>query len=176
MRVKSCDKGFTLIELMVVVAIIGILASIAIPNFKKYQGKAKTTEAKIQLSAVFMTEQQLDNEYDSYGTCLENAGYSAPKKNNYYAIGFKQPNATANKNITDAGLNCPNTGYQFDANRGSKGNVAKGTDLPNDALVNGGTEYKAGAVAVLDSEKKGPNADTWTIDQDKDLRHVKVGY
>ena len=45
-----------------------------------------------------------------------------------------------NKNITDAGLNCPNTGYQFDANRGSKGKIAKGSDLPNDALVNGGTD------------------------------------
>ena len=97
MRVKNNQKGFTLIELMVVVAIIGILASIAIPNFKKYQGKAKTTEAKVQLSAVFMTEQQLETEYDSYATCLENAGYSAPTKNNYYAIGFKQANASTNK-------------------------------------------------------------------------------
>ena len=78
--------------------------------------------------------------------------------------------------ILQCWVKLPNTGFHFDANRGSKGNIAKGTDLPNDALVNGGSEYKAGAVAVLDSEKKGPNADTWTIDQDKDLRHVKVGY
>ena len=99
-----------------------------------------------------------------------------PKKNNYYAIGFKQPNAAANKNVTDAGLDCPNTGYQFDGNKGTKGNIAKGSDLPNDALVYGGTEYKAGAVGILDAEKTGPKADTWTIDQDKDLRHAKVGY
>ena len=176
MRVKNYEKGFTLIELMVVVAIIGILASIAIPNFKKYQGKAKTTEAKIQLAALFQAEKSLEDEYDSFGTCLENAGYSPPKKNNYYAIGFKQPNAAANKNVTDAGLDCPNTGYQFDGNKGTKGNIAKGSDLPNDALVYGGTEYKAGAVGILDAEKTGPKADTWTIDQDKDLRHSKVGY
>ena len=40
----------------------------------------------------------------------------------------------------------------------------------------GATEYKAGATAILDADKTGAKADQWTIDQDKDLRHVKVGY
>lgn len=40
------QDGFTLVELMVVVAIIGLLSAVAIPNFKKYQAKAKTSEAK----------------------------------------------------------------------------------------------------------------------------------
>ena len=47
------QKGFTLIELMIVVAIIGILAPIAIPNFIAYQAKSKQSEAKVSLGAIF---------------------------------------------------------------------------------------------------------------------------
>ena len=46
-------KGFTLIELMIVVAIIGILAAVAIPAFMKYIRRSKTTEATMNIRKLF---------------------------------------------------------------------------------------------------------------------------
>ncbi len=56
---KKQTKGFTLIELMIVVAIIGILAAIAIPNFMRYQLRSKASERKTNVEAVFKAEEAL---------------------------------------------------------------------------------------------------------------------
>jgi type IV pilus assembly protein PilA len=61
-------KGFTLIELMIVVAIIGILAAIAIPNFLKFQAKSKQSEAKTNLKAIYTAETGYYGENNTYNT------------------------------------------------------------------------------------------------------------
>jgi len=58
--------GFTLIELMIVVAIIGILAAIAIPNFLRFQLKAKTSEGKTNLAAIRTAEESYFAEFGVY--------------------------------------------------------------------------------------------------------------
>lgn len=89
------QDGFTLVELMVVVAIIGLLSAVAIPNFKKYQAKAKVSEAKLQLSAAYTAESAFFSDYNIYGTCLAYMGFdpSAETPSRYFAIGFKSGGA-----------------------------------------------------------------------------------
>lgn len=66
LRILKNKKGFTLIELMIVVAIIGILAAIAIPNFLTFRLKAKTSEAKSNLGAIRTVEEAYKAEEDEY--------------------------------------------------------------------------------------------------------------
>ncbi len=62
------QEGFTLIELMIVVAIIGILAAIAIPNFLQYQLKSRQSEAKTNLMAIKTSEVSWNGERGCYLT------------------------------------------------------------------------------------------------------------
>jgi type IV pilus assembly protein PilA len=94
-KLVSNTSGFTLVELMVVVAIIGILAAIALPNYQKYQAKARQSEAKIAMSSIYTAEKSFTAENSSYTVCLREAGYvpdgnqgSVTGMTHYYNVGF----------------------------------------------------------------------------------------
>lgn len=70
-------KGFTLIELMIVVVIIGILAALAIPRFMAATTKSKQSEAKQILKQIYVMERAYRQEYDTYW----GNGISADKAN-----------------------------------------------------------------------------------------------
>ena len=65
-KLNARRGGFTLIELMIVVASIGILAAIAIPNFLRFQLKAKSSEGKTNLAAIRTAEESYFAEYGVY--------------------------------------------------------------------------------------------------------------
>ena len=75
-------RGFTLVEIMIVVAIIGLLAAIAIPNFIKFQAKSKQSEAKTNLKGIFTVEKAFFSERDSYEN-FTGAGFTVERGNRY---------------------------------------------------------------------------------------------
>ena len=95
-KLKIGTQGFTLVELMVVVAIIGILSAIAIPQYTKYQARARQSEAKVKLAGLYTAEQAYIVEAGQYSANVVTIGYTiAP--GGYYASGFSGSVIAANK-------------------------------------------------------------------------------
>ncbi len=181
-------QGFTLVELMVVVAIIGILSAVAIPNFKSYQAKAKTSEAKLQLSALYSAETAFNGDYDTYATCLKDMGYEQPGKG-YYFVGFPAAVVIADGNaVINGAPKCDMVGaIAANHDLGFAQGPVVFTKVGNDNVaavpaniglvaigVSGvapvGGTFIAGAVAKIVPDAFAAVAnDGWTIDQTKNL-------
>ena len=70
------NKGFSLIELMIVVAIIGILATVAIPNFQRFQSKARQSEAKSSLGGYSTAANAFQSEWNTYVSNWAMSGFN----------------------------------------------------------------------------------------------------
>ncbi len=82
--------GFSLIELMVVVAIIAFLAMIAVPNFNRFLAKAKRAEAYMNLSSIYAAQKAYYAEHGKYSDILSGEGGIGwkPEGKTYYTYGF----------------------------------------------------------------------------------------
>lgn len=103
---KKNKKGFSLVELMVVVAIIGILAVIGIPQYQKFMAKARQAEAKTNLNAIFQAEASFFTEYNGYSTNLAAIGADASGSGLRYNAGFD--NTTNSGGCANPVANSPN--------------------------------------------------------------------
>lgn len=104
MGVLKREAGFTLIELMIVVAVIGILAGIAYPSYKEYIMKSRRSDAKSALMSLQMAQEKYRANCTQYATAIGNA-YSCTAGNftligsttspdGYYATSIVAANAT----------------------------------------------------------------------------------
>ena len=83
----ALESGFTLIELMIVVAIIGLLAALAIPNFIKFQTRARQSEAKANLKAAYTAQRAYYGDQSTYYDEASVIGFR-PEFNNRYSYFF----------------------------------------------------------------------------------------
>ncbi|MDF2449474.1 MAG: prepilin-type N-terminal cleavage/methylation protein [Bacteroidota bacterium] len=95
---KKLD-AFTMFELLVAMAIIGILSALAVPEFLPLIGKSKAQEAKLQLRHVLMLEKQYFYVDSKYTTNLEDIGFEQAK------LVTADGNANYKIEITDASVN-----------------------------------------------------------------------
>jgi type IV pilus assembly protein PilA len=194
------QDGFTLVELMVVVAIIGLLSAVAIPNFQKYQARAKTAEAKLQLSAIYTAEASFFADYNIYANCLRYMGYDPTEEasSRYYTTGFTVTaaiNTAAYDSASNAGISvseCPRTmasaagSTHFLAGKALGSALAPASYITSDSL---GTQadqttmtYTAGAAGIIHKAFTGAPTSTtngasyFEINEKKRIATVRNGF
>ena len=148
------EKGFTLIELMIVVAIIGILAAIAIPNFLRFQAKSRQGEAKSNLGAIFTAMEAFAGQYDSYTTDLAAVGW-APTGTPRYIYGFTGDNVdpTGGTVLTDnapGGVPIVEAGRNSTAAAGAVHCGCPDSEINDDSCGEGGPCYSSGRMVQSD--------------------------
>ena len=82
------QKGFTLIELMIVVAIIGILAAVALPAYQDYTARAKITEVNLQIGACKNAVSEFIQANNAFPASADAAGCSSTASTKYMAAGL----------------------------------------------------------------------------------------
>ena len=99
------QKGFTLIELMIVVAIIGILAAVALPAYKDYTVRAKMSEVVLYASQAKLTVGECIVTTGDVGSCdtLDKAGLTSISSKYVEGISITAGTAAINVAIQDSG-------------------------------------------------------------------------
>ena len=97
-RQHSSNNGFTLIEMMIVVAVIGIIAAIAVPSYSQYMFDARRTDAIAFLSEVAGEQQRYFTENNQYATSMSEMGYgdaaTFDTPEGHYVVSVTNPDST----------------------------------------------------------------------------------
>ncbi len=190
MKLNS-KKGFTLIELMVVVGIIGVISMIAIPNFQRFQSKAKQANSKTELASIYGMEKAFFTEFGQYHANLITIGYSpdgvplddsgclttvsASWPTRYYRTGFASAGAGASGDLSGITEPCAGTLSISNTVPGIgeplEGETVAAITLDTEHVANT-SDFVVGSIGNIGGKKY----DKWRINETKQLTNYDVGF
>lgn len=157
-KMQQMHSGFTLIELMIVVAIVAFLSMISVPSFMRFLSKAKRAEAYMNLGSLYIAQKAYHAEHGKYSTILNGPesvgwkpeGYSGGGSGErfYYTYGFAE--GQEGQNHFTGKLNTPASDLQQ-------------TQADQDSFV-------AGAAGDIDGDGQ---PDVLTVNQHNDIKIVQ---
>lgn len=141
-RFEDLNKGFTLIESMIVVALIGILAAIAIPSYQSYILKARRADGQAALGRVLIEQEKYRTGHTAYSSDLSQVGFQAEADGSYCS-----PDGYYGLSLSGV------TGTGFTVNATPIGQQADDTDCSPLTLVlsGGAVTYASGGSADTDA-------------------------
>ena len=177
-RIIKNKKGFSLIELMIVVAIIGILATVAIPNYQRFQRKARQSEARTLLTGYYSASKATWADLGGHAGNFVAIGF-VPEGNLGYRItaldtvvnpALGQPNDDACV-VTTAACAIINVGMTWvDANLGMVGVI--GTTAPVAGMA---AQTTTSFTTLASGFIGGAAVDEWSITDTKTVTNVASG-
>lgn len=90
----SHPTGFTLIELMITVAVVAILATIALPSYQKYIREARRSDGQAALQRVQLAQEKWRTNHGSFTATLGDLGLGATSDEGHYSLGITTASAT----------------------------------------------------------------------------------